>query len=192
MAYTYTYTYTYADCLATLRARNTGRRPGLRRAGRYVLFNAIFLGVAAGLAISDGAGPADFARPDIVLMVVALMAGLTAFLAAVDGVFERWMPWFGFRRLAARNQPVRLHFGEAIAWTMNGMSGEASWSSVKRLVRTPHGLFLFISEAEAFMLPRRALASDAEWDALAAFTESKMTAAGSARRPPAIDSGRAP
>jgi YcxB-like protein len=184
MTGTFTYTYSYADCLATLRAREIGRRLWLRRAGRYTLFNAAFLGVAAALAISEGDGLADLAEPDAALTIAAFMVGLTAFLVAVDVVFERWMPWFGFRRLSVRNQPVRLHFGEALAWSMSGMSGEASWSSVKRLVRTQQGLFLFISEVEAFMLPRRALADDAALDALAAFARARMAEA-SASGPPA-------
>jgi hypothetical protein len=99
-------------------------------------------------------------------------------------VFERWMPWFGFRRLAVRNQPVRLRIGDAVAWSMTGLSGEASWSSVKRLVRTDKGLFLFLSEAEAFMVPRRVLAGEAAWDALAAFMEARMKTSGSA--PPGV------
>ncbi|HEX2552652.1 MAG TPA: YcxB family protein [Microvirga sp.] len=174
----YTFTYTYADCLATLRARSVGRRPALRRVGRYALFNLIILAATAALTAWDGGGLPDPTDPDTALAIAAAMAGLTAFMAAVDVVFERWMPWFGFRRLAVRNKPVRLHFGEAIAWTTNGMSGEASWSSVKRLVATPQGLFLFISEAEAFMLPRRALASEAEFEAVAAFARAKIAASG--------------
>jgi len=190
-AYTYTYTYTYADCLATLRARSVGRRTGLRRIGRYVLLNLIFLAAAAAVALLDGGSLPDLRDPAVALLFAKVMAGLTAFMALVDVVFERWMPWFAFRRLAVRNQPVRLQFGDTVAWSMNGMSGEASWSSVKRFLATPSGLFLFVSEAEAFMLPRRALADDAEFKSLAAFARERIAAAGPDAPAPAA-SGASP
>ena len=59
----FTCTFSDADGLATFRAREFGRRPWLRRAGRYALFDAGFLGAAAGPAMTEGTGPADLVRP---------------------------------------------------------------------------------------------------------------------------------
>ena len=173
MTFALSYTYRFGDYLESLRAKR-GPRTWPRRAARYLLLNSIFLGSVLGFTLLDGGDISRVFDAESLPTLAAIAAGITVFGAVLDVLFEHWLPWFIYRQLAIRDKRLHMKIGEAISWSCNGLTGTVQWSSIERLVETSHGLFLFISKAEAFLVPRRAMPSEPEFVALAELARSKL------------------
>jgi hypothetical protein len=81
-----------------------------------------------------------------------------------------------YGRLAVRGADLVLKFeADGIHWSMASHSGTYGWSGVHDIVRTPKRIFLFISRAEALVLPRRAFASENAFAETARYVETRTS-----------------
>lgn len=73
-------------------------------------------------------------------------------------------PWF--RRSVLAREPVRMELREdGISLSITGLSSHVAWSAVTRLIETPQHLFAVITTRQVVILPRRAFASEAAYQA---------------------------
>jgi hypothetical protein len=174
MSITVAYTFGFADYVELVQARR-GFRRWVVCVARIAFMNVVFVAVVATASVLvTGAGPfALFDRDS--LPELAVCAGVLTLLGLlIDWNTERRRPRRSFGQMAIRDESLMFELGEAIVASARRASGRTEWAAVVRAVETDHGLFLFVSEAEAILLPRRALATSAEYDALRALVLDKV------------------
>lgn len=169
---TVTYRYAYRDYLEALRARR-GEHAWLGRIGRYLVLMAALVAPTIVGAALEGGDMAHSLSTESLPSLAAAAAAVTAASIVFEVLLVLAVPWLSYRQLAVRGRPLRIELGEAVGWSLDGACGRVDWPSVVRVVETRHGLFLFVSGSEAFLLPRRALGSDAAFAQLAAFVRSR-------------------
>jgi hypothetical protein len=171
VAFSLTYTYGYDDFVALVRAKRTlGPMGRFGWVSPYVVVSALYVVlVAAGFAW-DGVPVSRLLEGQNLLMLLAGMLVVIAIVAAIDFVFLYWLYRLVFRRYALANREITITLeDDRIKWSSGAFAGECAWSGIKRMVETKDRLFLFISKVEAIVLPRRAVASDAEFRSIAAY-----------------------
>lgn len=107
-----------------------------------------------------------------------LVLALFAFFALMG----HWLMWalsfLYYRQLAAADATITMALTEeGIEGTSTIADTKVPWSTVKRVVRAPTYLFLPISKREAFVFPRRAFESEAQFEAAYRFAEAHVTKA---------------
>jgi YcxB-like protein len=77
--------------------------------------------------------------------------------------------------LAIADQQIDVVIDEAgLTTSVPGRHGQLEWSIFRRVVVKPEHLFLTISRREALLLPRRAFATAAEFEAVTALAQRKV------------------
>lgn len=179
MDHTVTYRFDRADYIALLKARRSiSALSRFGRWGRYACFGLFFVVlVNLGNLLSWSFDPLiDGVTSAVVFVLIILMAPLGEWIG--DRVLSRWV----FPRFAVANKELTIAFADDGLHTRNsgGVEGKFPWSSVTRIFETKDYLYLWISRAEAIVVPRRALSSDDAAAALATYIRSKVPAASAA------------
>jgi YcxB-like protein len=176
VVFSLTYTYDYGDFVALVRAkRSLGRLGRFGVVTHFLVVGALYLALAAAGFAWDGVPLATLIERENLLMLLAGLLVAIVIVAVIDFVFLHWLYRLVFRRFALANREMTVTLDDdRIAWAATGFAGECAWSSVKWMVETKDRLFLFISKVEAIVLPRRATASDTEFQSMAAFVRKHV------------------
>ena len=105
-----------------------------------------------------------------------LLVGLL--LVLLRPLYLRLLAGQVYRRhvMADRNLSYRLASG-AVQGGIPDVQGRFLWSAIKRVIVTPEHAFLTLSRREALIIPRRAFATDEDFDMLLAFARARIHAA---------------
>ncbi|MFJ1302759.1 YcxB family protein [Pseudomonadota bacterium AL_CKDN230030165-1A_HGKHYDSX7] len=102
--------------------------------------------------------------------------------AALLILFGHWIAWgisfLYYRQLSSAGATITLALtDDAVEATSNVADTRVPWISVKRVIADSRHIFLAISKREALILPRRAFASEADFDAARRYAETRQKAA---------------
>jgi len=171
VAFTLTYTYGYDDFAALIVAkRSLGLMGVLGPATPYVFVGFLYLAFLIGSLAFDGVPLADMLRGPAVVSILAGLLTVMVLTALINLFFTRLALRPVFKRFAAADKEIIITLDEdGIKWSGAGSMGGHPWGNVKWIVETKQRVFLFISKVEAIVLPRRAVSSDGEFEALTTF-----------------------
>ena len=176
MAYTLTFDYGYDDFAALIKAkRSLGLMGALGPATPYIVVSALYLLFMVASLAYDGMPFAEMLRAPAVFYILVGIPLVIALVAIINFLFARLAFRPVFKRFALADKEVTISLDETgVTWTGGGLSGACPWANVKWIVETKDRLFLFISKVEAVVLPRRAVSSDREFQALAAYAREHI------------------
>jgi hypothetical protein len=104
-----------------------------------------------------------------------LLAALTLLILVIFAGPWTWRPLLTF--WAAKREGYGPHEfeiePEALRYSSTRSSAKFGWSGLQRLHRTRDRLFIFSSKAVAFMIPRRAFESDADFEHFIATAQAR-------------------
>ncbi|MEH2586446.1 YcxB family protein [Bradyrhizobium sp. AZCC 1721] len=167
------YTYLFEDYLAATRARAWNGVFGRHTYWiRYCMWAALFLVIVSAQVILDYLKTKG--SPDLGSTALALagFAGLMIFAWLLEWLIAR----LAYRRLAIADADVVLRFeADGIHWSMSHHSGVVAWSGIQDIIRTPRRILVFVSKAEAFVLPRRAFTSENAFADAARYMETRTS-----------------
>ncbi len=161
-------------------------------AWRNVLDIAIWLAIViVGQGVISG-DPARIGRAAVLifgghmpLFVYMILAGMFVVLW-FRHILYGWLicaPVFG--KQAHANRDVFLRVDEVgIVGGTDDFHTQIQWEAIKRVVATPDTVVLAASKREGVVLPRRAVGTQAEWDAFIVYANARVTA-GKAKPSPA-------
>lgn len=179
MEQTVTYRFDRADYIALLKARRSiSVLSRFGRWGRYACYGLFFVAlINLNNLLSWSFDPLIDGLISVFFFVMIVLIAPAGEWAA-DRVLSLWI----FPRFVAANKEITITFADDGLHTRNsgGMEGKLPWSSVTRVLETGNYLYLWISRAEAIIVPRRALPSDDAAAALATYIRSKVPAASAA------------
>lgn len=171
MAFTLSYTYGYDDFAALVVAkRSLGLMGVLGRATPYVLVSLLYLVFMIGSLAFDGVPLTEMLSAPTIFYILVGVLLVVLCVAIINAFFARLALRPVFRRYALANKEIAITLEESgLKWTGGGFTGGCPWDNVKWVVETKERLFLFISKVEALVLPRRAVSSEQDFEAVAAF-----------------------
>ncbi|MEG6508427.1 YcxB family protein [Methyloligella sp. 2.7D] len=176
MAYTIHYTYGYDDFAGQIAAKRS--RSLFGQATPYIVVTGLYLLLMALQLWQSGIGAAELTTLEVIGPVLGGIPIIVMIVAVIDFMFFRLIYRLVFRRYALADTPMTVGLDdEGITWRSAEFSGQCIWAKVTGLVQTKQSLFVFLNRAEAIALPRRAMASDQEFDAIAAFAKKRIQGA---------------
>jgi len=139
-----------------------------QKIGCLVIAFAVMMVFPVGILLTT-----DKPRLEIAMNIWPLLLGPILF-AVIANPYIRFRTRQMSNRLLSEGQnngfygKCELHVGaDGLTETRPSGSTTRNWSSVERIVTTPHHLFVYTSGIEAYVVPRRAFDSDAEFNELA-------------------------
>jgi YcxB-like protein len=176
VAFTLTYTYSYDDFAALIRAkRSLGPTGRFGPVTPYIAVSAIYLVLVVASFLWDSVPVTELLEGTTLLIILAGVPFVMFLVWLIDFVFLHVVYRIVFRRYAIAGKEITITLDSAgVKWTADGLTGQSLWSNVKRYVETEGYLYLFFSKIEALPLPRRAVKSDQEFKALAAFVREHV------------------
>jgi hypothetical protein len=111
-----------------------------------------------------------------VLGFAAFIYGLLFVTVAVsDLVGDPLLFRYRYRRFAIADKEVRLRFGdEGVRAAFGGVESTILWPAFMRVIETKAHIFLFLSRAEALVVPIRAVGSPQALGALASAIRNRV------------------
>lgn len=111
-------------------------------------------------------------------------AALSALLAGTFLFVVMWIAMLGvtillatFKRTRLAGTEVEMTVGESGIRTVHADGGaELKWTGIQAVKSTRHHLFLCLAANQALVVPRRAVADDARWEALLALCRRRLEA----------------
>lgn len=174
MRYSIRYNYGFDDLVAFLRAKQSLAPLGsLGRLRPYAIATILFvLLFTLGTIFSGlGLGPPFLRNLVIGLVVIMAVIALRDWLL-INVIFRR-----KFEAAKLDGEQVTVDLDEkGLRWAGNGKVGTRDWPDVGRVVRQPSHLLLFIGPLDAVIIPRRALGSDAQFEAVETFVAEHVHA----------------
>ena len=172
-----TYTLTPGDYAAMTVALT--RRSWTRRILTLAVWVVIFWFALA--CLTSLWNPALLARV-LVASGGATWVGGALLFASLLMLFGHWLSWgisfLYYRQLASAGATITIVLtDDGVDATSNVADTRLPWASVKRVIGNARHTFLAISKREALILPRRAFASDADFDAARRYAEARRKAA---------------
>ncbi|MCG7392771.1 YcxB family protein [Microvirga sp. ACRRW] len=165
-AYSASYTYSFADYQASRVARR--KLSPIEYAiwpWRYALLIGINVVIMLFLIWNAGLTADEVLSWTYLSEILPLYAGLIAFVALVDVLFDRVLPAWIFKRYSMANKRLDFIFrDDEIIWSSEGFKGEFAWSKITKIATLNSYLFLFISKLEAVCIPQRAFPSKDAFD----------------------------
>jgi hypothetical protein len=169
------FTYGFPEFRAVYRARLGVLAP--RRWARILFFLGLYVLILGGWIVwTYGLGGLQYLLIPGVLRQVALWMGIiVAACIAIPFVFQEIALRFAVRRAAAMNQPVAVTLTDGgIDIVGPSFTVTYRWDAIGRVHADRDHLLLFTGGYEAVPIPRRAVGSDAAFEALLRYARERM------------------
>lgn len=164
--------YVYEFDVFRMLARARRERTGWHFGWRALCVVSLFFGAWAMFGLYEGwllrASTWGVPPSSVVVSAGIACAILLALMAFVDLVFDRFVHRLVFRRYSQANSDVALAFGhDGISWSGRGVKGEIAYGLVKGITRLKDGsgAVAWLGKVEGIVLPKRAFASEAGYEA---------------------------
>jgi YcxB-like protein len=166
-----TYRLTLEDYKAYLEAyRLRSRFPWIGTAVFWIAFSAN-IAIASYFVIHATRGEGQ-------LILAIPYFGLALLLLAVVNVLAPWFHKRNFQRLRLGQSDIRLQATDRkLTIRQAGLDADAQWQVIECITETPSHIFLWLSRAQAFILPLRAFAAQTEAARFLDFVRARIHAA---------------
>jgi hypothetical protein len=171
-----TYRFELNDYAALVRAgRTLGLLGWLGRWGRIALFTLVFGTLVLIAAVTTTFWDAPMST--VLGFAAFIYALLFATVALADVVGEPLLFRHRYRRFAIADKQVALRLNDnGVRATFAGVESSIPWPSFTRLIEASEHLFLFLSRAEAIVIPVRAVGNSEKLAELARSIRAKLGA----------------